>query len=106
MPYPVADRFRRLPPYLFAEIDKKKKAALAAGRDVINLGIGDPDVPTHKIIIEAMQKAVTDPSTHQYALDNGDLAFRQEISKFFKKRFNVDLDPDSEIYPTIGSKEA
>ena len=106
MPYPVADRFRRLPPYLFAEIDKKKKAAMAAGRDVINLGIGDPDVPTHKIIIEAMQKAVTDPATHQYALDNGDPEFRGEIAKFFKKRFNVELDPQTEIYPTIGSKEA
>jgi len=106
MPFPVADRFNRLPPYLFSEIDKKKKAAMAAGRDVINLGIGDPDTPTHPLIVESMQKAVTDPATHPYALDNGDPAFREEIAKFMEKRFGVKLDAESEIYPTIGSKEA
>ncbi|MCZ7647798.1 MAG: LL-diaminopimelate aminotransferase [Planctomycetota bacterium] len=106
MPYQVADRFKHLPPYLFAEIDKRKKAALAAGHDVINLGIGDPDTPTPKIIIEALQKAAEDPATHQYALDNGDPAFRAQIAAFMKQRFGVDLDPGSEIYPTIGSKEA
>lgn len=106
MPFAVADRFRRLPPYLFAEIDKKKKAAVAAGRDVINLGIGDPDTPTPQVIIDAIQKAVTDPATHCYALDNGDPTFRKEISRFMEKRFGVKLDPGTEIYPTIGSKEA
>jgi len=106
MPFTVADRFRRLPPYLFSEIDKKKKAAMAAGRDVINLGIGDPDTPTHPVIVEAMQKAVADPDTHCYALDNGDPAFREEIARFMEQRFGVKLDAGSEIYPTIGSKEA
>ncbi|HUX17322.1 MAG TPA: LL-diaminopimelate aminotransferase, partial [Phycisphaerae bacterium] len=66
-----SDRLKALPPYLFAEIDRKKKAAIAAGRPVINLGIGDPDTPTPKFIIEAMQRAVEDPATHQYALDRG-----------------------------------
>jgi len=106
MPFAVAERFRRLPPYLFAEIDKKKKAAVAAGRDVINLGIGDPDTPTPRVIIEALQKAAEDPATHQYALDNGDPAFRREIARFMQKRFGVALDPEAEVYPTIGSKEA
>ena len=106
MSFPIAERFRRLPPYLFAEIDKKRKAALAAGHDVINLGVGDPDTPTPKLIIEALQKAAEDPGTHTYALDNGDPAFRRQISAFFQKRFGVKLDPDTEIYPTIGSKEA
>jgi LL-diaminopimelate aminotransferase len=106
MPFAVADRFKRLPPYLFAEIDKKKKAAVAAGRDVINLGIGDPDLPTHPLIIEALRKAAGDPATHQYALDNGDPVFRREIAAYMRRRFGVQLDPDTEIYPTIGSKEA
>lgn len=106
MPFTVADRFRRLPPYLFAEIDKKRKAALAAGHDVINLGIGDPDTPTPKVIVEALQKAAADPATHTYALDNGDPVFRRQIAAFMQKRFGIELDPDTEIYPSIGSKEA
>lgn len=106
MPFAVADRFKLLPPYLFAEIDKKKKAAMKAGHDVINLGIGDPDTPTPRVIVEALQKAAADPATHPYALDNGDPAFRNEIASFFKRRFGVTLDPEKEIYPTIGSKEA
>jgi LL-diaminopimelate aminotransferase len=95
-----------LPPYLFAEIDKKKKAAVAAGKDVINLGVGDPDTPTPKVIIDALAEAAKDPATHQYALDNGDPVFRETISKWFAKRYGVKFDPATEIYPTIGSKEA
>ncbi len=104
--FEIASRLKKLPPYLFAEIDKKKKAAIAAGRDVINLGIGDPDTPTPDFIIEALARAARDPATHQYALDNGDPAFRKEIAAFMKRRYGVSLNPDSEIYPTIGSKEA
>ncbi|MCX7805611.1 MAG: LL-diaminopimelate aminotransferase [Planctomycetota bacterium] len=104
--FEIASRLKKLPPYLFAEIDKKKKAAIAAGRDVINLGVGDPDTPTPDFIIEALAKAAQDPATHQYALDNGDPAFRREIAAFMKRRYGVSLDPDSEVYPTIGSKEA
>jgi len=99
-------RLSALPPYLFAEIDKKKKAAMAAGKDVINLGIGDPDTPTPGVIIEALAEAARDPATHQYALDNGDPAFRSAISEWFARRYGVKLDHESEIYPTIGSKEA
>ncbi|MGB2615443.1 MAG: aminotransferase class I/II-fold pyridoxal phosphate-dependent enzyme, partial [Phycisphaerae bacterium] len=100
-----SDRLKALPPYLFAEIDRKKKAAVAAGRPVINLGIGDPDTPTPQFIIEAMQRAVEDPATHQYALDRGDAHFRETIARWFRKRFGVGLDPATEILPAQGSKE-
>ena len=100
-----SDRLKALPPYLFAEIDRKKKAAIAAGRPVINLGVGDPDTPTPKFIIEAMQRAVEDPATHQYALDRGDAGFREVIARWFEKRFGVRLDPATEILPAQGSKE-
>jgi len=100
-----SDRLKTLPPYLFAEIDRKKKAAIAAGRPVINLGIGDPDTPTPQFIIEAMQRAVEDPATHQYALDRGDAGFRETIARWFQKRFGVGLDPATEILPAQGSKE-
>jgi len=100
-----SDRLKALPPYLFAEIDRKKKAAVAAGRPVINLGIGDPDTPTPQFIIQAMQRAVEDPATHQYALDRGDAHFRQAIARWFEKRFGVRLDPATEILPAQGSKE-
>jgi len=100
-----SDRLKALPPYLFAEIDRKKKAAIAAGRPVINLGIGDPDTPTPDFIIRAAQEAVADPATHQYALDRGDAGLRETIAEFFQNRFGVALDPDTEILPAQGSKE-
>jgi LL-diaminopimelate aminotransferase len=105
MPFAKAQRLQQLPPYLFLEIDRKKKAAIAAGRDIINLGIGDPDTPTPRFIVEAAQKAVADPANHQYPLDNGLSAFRKACADFFQDRFGVALDPDSEVYPLIGSKE-
>lgn len=100
-----SDRLKNLPPYLFVEIDKAKRAAVAQGRDVINLGIGDPDGSTHPHIIEAMKKAVEDGANHHYALDAGLPALKTEIAEWFKNRFNTDLNPDTEIYPLIGSKE-
>lgn len=100
-----AERLKVLPPYLFVEIDKAKRAALAQGRDVINLGIGDPDYPTPQPIIDAMKKALDDGNNHHYALDAGLSGLRQEISRWFQGRFSVGLDPDTEIYPLIGSKE-
>ncbi len=100
-----ADRLKELPPYLFVEIDKAKRAAVAQGRDVINLGIGDPDYPTHQPIIDAMKKALDDGNNHHYALDAGLPALRQEIARWFQGRFNVALNSDTEIYPLIGSKE-
>jgi LL-diaminopimelate aminotransferase len=100
-----SERLQKLPPYLFAEIDKKKKAALAAGRDVINLGVGDPDRPTPAPIIRSLQEHVENPAFHQYALDQGSPELRRAIAAFFQARYGVDLDPDSEILPLIGSKE-
>ena len=100
-----SDRLQKLPPYLFAEIDKKKKAAIAAGRDVINLGVGDPDKPTPASIIQSLQYHVENPSFHQYALDQGAPELRQSIAAFCKRRYGLDLDPGTEILPLIGSKE-
>ncbi len=100
-----SERLKSLPPYLFAEIDKAKRKAKAEGRDIIDLGIGDPDLPTPKYIIDALNKAARDPSNHHYALDAGMPQFRQAIAKWYKKRFKVILDPDTEILPLIGSKE-
>ena len=100
-----SDRLKALPPYLFAEIDRKKKAAIAAGRPVIHLGIGDPDMPTPAFIIQAAQAAVADPATHQYALDRGDATFRRTIAAWFSRRFGVAIDPETEILPAQGSKE-
>ena len=71
MGYGLADRLKALPPYLFAEIDKKKKAAIAAGRDVINLGLGDPDTPTPAFVIEELARQAANSKNHQYALDSG-----------------------------------
>lgn len=105
MPFVKAERLQKLPPYLFAEIDKKKKAALAAGRDVINLGVGDPDRPTPSAIIRSLQHHVENPAFHQYALDQGSPELRQSIASFCKARYGIDLDPNSEILPLIGSKE-
>jgi LL-diaminopimelate aminotransferase len=100
-----AERLQKLPPYLFAEIDKKKKAALAAGRDVINLGVGDPDRPTPAPIIRSLQRHVENPAYHQYALDQGAPELRRSIAAFCAARYGLELDPDSEILPLIGSKE-
>ena len=100
-----SERLRKLPPYLFAEIDKKKKAAIAAGRDVINLGVGDPDRPTPPSIIRSLQHHAENPAFHQYALDQGAPELRRSIAAFCKKRYDLDLDPDTEIMALIGSKE-
>jgi len=100
-----SDRLKELPPYLFIEIEKAKRQARAEGRDIIDLGVGDPDTPTLPHIITAMQKAVTDPANHRYAFDAGLPLLRTEIATWFKNRFGVELNCDNEIYPLIGSKE-
>lgn len=104
-PFIKAERLQKLPPYLFAEIDRKKKAALAAGRDVINLGVGDPDRPTPGPIIASLQEHATNPAFHQYALDQGAPELRKAIARFCRSRYGLDLDPETEILPLIGSKE-
>ncbi len=104
-PLVKSERLRKLPPYLFAEIDKKKKAALAAGRDVINLGVGDPDQPTPDEIVRSLQHHAENPAFHQYALDQGSPELRQSIAVFCQKRYGVTVDPDTEVLALIGSKE-
>jgi LL-diaminopimelate aminotransferase len=104
-PFVKSERLRKLPPYLFAEIDKKKKAAIAAGRDVINLGVGDPDRPTPESIVRSLQHHAENPAFHQYALDQGAPELRRSIAAFCKMRYGLDLDPETEILPLIGSKE-
>ena len=100
-----SERLKQLPPYLFVEIDKAKRAARAAGRDIIDLGIGDPDTGTPQPIIDALKEAAQNPANHHYALDAGMLELRREIASWTQKRFGIDLNPDGEIYPLIGSKE-
>ncbi len=101
----LSKRLQELPPYLFVEIDKAKRKARSEGRDIIDLGIGDPDQPTPSAVIEALYKAAQDPANHRYALDQGMPALRQAIANWYKARFNVSLTPDSEVLPLIGSKE-
>jgi LL-diaminopimelate aminotransferase len=101
-----SERLSRIPPYLFAELERKIAAKKAAGVDVISLGIGDPDRPTPALIVEAMQEAVTEPETHRYPSNRGRADFREALSDFYARRFDVSLNPDSEIIPAIGAKEA
>jgi LL-diaminopimelate aminotransferase len=101
----VARRIENLPPYLFAELDRKVAAKRAEGADVISLGIGDPDLPTPRHIVEALQEAAEDPTTHQYPSYYGLPAFRLAIADWYRTRFGVELDPETEVLPLIGLKE-
>src|SRR5205814_8364765 len=92
-------RLERIPPYLFAELERKVAAKRAAGVDVISLGIGDPDMPTYEPVVAAMQRAVADPSTHQYPSNRGRPEFREAVARFYARRFGVELDPETEVIP-------
>ncbi len=100
-----AGRLQQLPPYLFAEIDKAKRAAKAAGQPIIDFGVGDPDLPTPPHIIKRLAEAANDPANHRYALDQGLPELRQAIAQWYRERHHVELDPQTEILPLIGSKE-
>ncbi|MDD4894267.1 MAG: LL-diaminopimelate aminotransferase [Candidatus Omnitrophica bacterium] len=103
--FTVSKKLQDLPPYLFLEIDKAKRKARAEGRDIIDLGVGDPDSPTPEHIIEKLYQAAREPANHRYALDQGMPVLRKAISDWYQRRFNVRLDPETEILPLIGSKE-
>lgn len=105
MEFPQAERLKKLPPYLFIEMDKKKKAAIEKGVDIISLAIGDPDLATPDFIIEALYKASKDKANHQYPLGSGLPKFREAVANWYKRRFNVTLDPKDEVVALIGSKE-
>jgi len=100
-----ASRLNDLPPYLFAEIDRRKREAIEAGRDLIDFGVGDPDRPTHSFIVERMQDAVANPDHHRYALGAGMLEFRRTAAQFVARRFGVEVDPRTEVLALLGSKE-
>ena len=101
----TARRIEAIPPYLFAEIDRKIAERKAAGVDVISFGIGDPDLPTPDFVVEELARAASDPSTHQYPSYFGLPSFRRAIADFYRRRFGVELDPDTQVLPLLGSKE-
>jgi LL-diaminopimelate aminotransferase len=98
-------RLEQIPPYLFAALEQKIAQKRAAGVDVISLGIGDPDTPTYAPIVAAAQRAVADPSTHTYPSNRGRPEFREAVVAFYRRRFGVELDPETEVMPAIGAKE-
>ena len=101
-----AQRLDAVPPYLFAELERKIAEKRAEGVDVISLGIGDPDLPTPEPVIEALAAAARDAATHRYPTNHGSDEFRAAAAGFYRARFGVDLDPGSEIVPALGGKEA
>ena len=100
-----AKRIVELPPYLFAAIDKKKGEMRKKGMDLIDFGIGDPDLPTPRPIIERLKKAAENPVHHRYPSYEGMIEFRKSVSRWFERRFGVPLDPETEVLSLIGSKE-
>jgi LL-diaminopimelate aminotransferase len=98
-------RVQGLPPYLFAGIERQIAERRAAGRDVISLGIGDPDLPTPAHVVEALAEAARDQAVHQYPSNQGEPGFRDAVAGFYSRRFGVELDPASEIVPLLGAKE-
>ena len=100
-----SNRSERLPPYLFAELERKVREKRAAGVDVISLGIGDPDTPTPAPVVDALVRAAADGGTHQYPSNRGRPELREAFARFYDRRFGVALDPESEIIPALGAKE-
>ena len=98
-------RLDRIPPYLFAELERKIAAKKEQGVDVISLGIGDPDTPTPELVVDALSAAARDPGTHQYPSNRGRADFRRAVSGFYRSRFGVDIDPETEVVPALGAKE-
>jgi Aspartate/tyrosine/aromatic aminotransferase len=100
-----SEKLRSLPPYLFASIDELKREKLNAGIDLIDLGVGDPDMPTPSNVIDALCEAARDPKNHRYPSYEGMIEFREAIVEWYKRRFGVSLDPEKEAMTLIGSKE-
>lgn len=105
MNYEFADRLKNIPPYLFAEIEEKVSKKKAEGIDIIDFGIGDPDLPTPKLITDEIKKQLDDPSNHQYPTSAGERETRVAIADWYERRFGVELDPDKEVVVLLGSKE-
>ncbi len=98
-------RIRRLPPYVFAEVNKAKAQYRAAGEDIIDLGMGNPDSPTPPHIVAKLVEAVADPRTHRYSVSKGIPGLRRALASYYDRRFQVKLDPETEVVATLGSKE-
>lgn len=98
-------RIKRLPPYVFAQVTGMKQAARAAGADIIDLGMGNPDQPTPPHIVEKLIETVRDPKTHRYSMSKGIPGLRRAHVAYYKRRFGVDIDPETECVVTLGSKE-
>ncbi|SNB63428.1 alanine-synthesizing transaminase [Arboricoccus pini] len=105
MKAPEFHKTRRLPPYVFAEVNKMKAAARAAKRDIIDLGMGNPDTPTPRHIVDKLVETVQDGRTHRYSQSKGIPGLRRALAKYYQRRFGVQLDPESEVCVTLGSKE-
>ena len=101
----VSARIQRLPPYLFGRINKMKYEKRVAGIDIIDLGMGNPTDPTPQCVVDKLQEAALDPRNHRYSVSNGIAGLRKEVAVKYKNKYNVTLDPESEIIATIGSKE-
>jgi LL-diaminopimelate aminotransferase len=100
-----AERLKKIPPYLFVEIDRLKNEKLKKGADIIDLGIGDPDLPTPSEIVEVAKKALENPAFHRYPSNQGSEFFRKACANYMKRRFGVEFDPETEVSALIGSKE-
>jgi LL-diaminopimelate aminotransferase len=98
-------RLEAIPPYMFAELERKVAAKREAGIDVISLGIGDPDMPTYPHVVEAMQRAVAENANQKYPSNRGRAEFRNALARFYAERFGVEIDPETEVIPAIGAKE-
>jgi alanine-synthesizing transaminase len=98
-------RIRRLPPYVFAEVNEMKARARAAGKDIIDFGMGNPDSPTPPHIVEKLVETVQNPKTHRYSNSRGIPGLRKAVSRYYERRFGVDIDPETETIVTLGSKE-
>src|SRR2546421_7328017 len=101
----VSPRIQRLPPYLFGRINKMNYEKRVAGVDIIDLGMGNPTDPTPECVVQKLQEAALDPRNHRYSVSNGVAGLRREVAKKYKERHGIDLDPETEVIATIGSKE-
>ncbi|MEO0612440.1 MAG: aminotransferase class I/II-fold pyridoxal phosphate-dependent enzyme, partial [Pseudomonadota bacterium] len=98
-------RIKQLPPYVFEEVNSLKAALRRSGRDIIDLGMGNPDMPTPDFIVDKLVETVRNPRTHRYSVSRGIAGLRKAMARYYERRFDVALDPDRQIVATLGSKE-